>query len=166
MEDEYIRFGKIVNTHGIKGELRILSDFKYKDRVFVQNRRIYIGEDKEEHVITSYRHHKIFDMIKLAGYDDINEVLRFKNKDVFVKKNDLNLGDKEYLDEDLINLNVVFNDKEVGYVVAIRQINPKNKIIEAKINDKMIMIPYHDNFIKDVDLDNKKIVLDLIEGMI
>ena len=139
MEDEYIRFGKIVNTHGIKGELRILSDFKYKDRVFVQNRRIYIGEDKEEHVITSYRHHKIFDMIKLAGYDDINEVLRFKNKDVYVR---------------------------VGYVVAIRQINPKNKIIEAKINDKMIMIPYHDNFIKDVDLDNKKIVLDLIEGMI
>ena len=101
--DEYVRIGKIVNNHGIKGELRILSDFKFKDRVFVQNRRIYIGEDKEEHIITSHRHHKVFDMITLAGFDDINEVLRFKNKDVFVKKTDLSLGKKGFLDEDLIN---------------------------------------------------------------
>ena len=164
--EEYVRIGKIVNTHGIKGELRILSDFKFKDRVFVENRRIYIGDDKEEHVITSYRHHKVFDMITLAGFDDINEVLRFKNKDVFVKKNDLSLGKKEFLDEDLINLNIMFNNEEVGYVVAIRQINPKNKIIEAIINNKVTLIPYHEDFVKDVDLDNKIIVLDLIEGMI
>ena len=164
--EEYVRIGKIVNTHGIKGELRILSDFKFKDRVFVENRRIYIGDDKEEHVITSYRHHKVFDMITLAGFDDINEVLRFKNKDVFVKKNDLSLGKKEFLDEDLINLNIMFNNEEVGYVVAIRQINPKNKIIEAMINNKVTLIPYHEDFVKDVDLDNKIIVLDLIEGMI
>ena len=164
--DEYVRIGKIVNTHGIKGELRILSDFKFKDRVFVQNRRIYIGEDKEEHIITSYRHHKVFDMITLEGFDDINEVLRFKNKDVFVKKTDLSLGKKEFLDEDLINLNIIFNNEEVGYVVAVRQINPKNKIIEAMINNKVILIPYHDDFVKDIDLDNKTIELNLIEGMI
>ena len=166
MEEEYIRIGKIVNTHGIKGELRLLSNFKYKDRVFVQNRRIYIGDDKEEHIITSYRHHKVFEMITLEGFGNINEVLRFINKDVFVKKNDLNLGKKEFLDEDLINLNVIFNNEEVGYVVAVRQINPKNKIIEAMIHDKMTMIPYHEDFIKEVDLDNKKIELELIEGMI
>ena len=164
--DEYVRIGKIVNTHGIKGELRILSDFKFKDRVFVQNRRIYIGEDKEEHIITSYRHHKVFDMITLAGFDDINEVLRFKNKDVFVKKTDLSLGKKEFLDEDLINLNIIFNNEEVGYVVAVRQINPKNKIIEAMINNKVTLIPYHDDFVKDIDLDKKTIELNLIEGMI
>ena len=164
--DEYVRIGKIVNTHGIKGELRILSDFKFKDRVFVQNRRIYIGDDKEEHIITSYRHHKVFDMITLAGFDDINEVLRFKNKDVFVKKTDLSLGKKEFLDEDLINLNIIFNNEEVGYVVAVRQINPKNKIIEAMINNKVTLIPYHDDFVKDIDLDNKTIELNLIEGMI
>ena len=164
--DEFVRIGRIVNTHGIKGELRLLSNFKYKDRVFVQNRKIYIGEEHQEELITSYRHHKVFEMITLAGYDNINEVLKFINKDVYVKKNDLNLGKKEFLDEDLINLNVIFNNEEVGYVVAVKQINPKNKIIEAKINDKLIMVPYHEDFIKDVDLDNKKIELNLIEGMI
>lgn len=164
--DEYVRIGKIVNTHGIKGELRLLSNFKYKDRVFIQNRRIYIGDEKDEVIITGYRHHKIFEMITIEGYDNINEVLRFLNKDVFVKKNDLSLGKKEFLDEDLINLNVIFNNEEVGYIVAVRQINPKNKIIEAMINDKITMIPYHEDFIKDVDLDNKKVELELIEGMI
>ena len=166
MEEEYIYIGKIVNTHGIKGELRLLSNFKYKEKVFLQNRKIYIGEEKQEEMIKSYRHHKIFDMITIYGYDDINEVLKFKNKDVFVKKNDLDLGKKEYLDEDLINLNVIFNNQEVGHVVAIRQINPKNKIIEAEINNKITLIPYHEDFILNVDLENKRIELKLIEGMI
>lgn len=166
MEEEYIYIGKIVNTHGIKGELRILSNFKYKNKVFLQNRKIYIGDEKKEEMIKTYRHHKIFEMITLYGYDNINEVLKFLNKGVFVKKNDLDLGEKEYLDEDLINLNVIFNNQEVGHVVAIRQINPKNKIIEAIINDKLTLIPYHEDFIQNVDLENKKIELKLIEGMI
>ena len=43
---DYINIGKIVNTHGIKGELRILSDFKFKDRVFVTGFNFYIGKEK------------------------------------------------------------------------------------------------------------------------
>ena len=117
-------------------------------------------------MIKTYRHHKIFDMITLYGYDNINEVLPFKNENVYVKKNDLDLGENEYLDEDLINLNIMFNNEEVGHVVAIRELNPKNKIIEAIINDKLTMIPYHKDFINNVDLINKKIELNLIEGMI
>ena len=166
MDEEYIYIGKIVNTHGIKGELRLLSNFKYKNKVFLQNRKIYIGEDKKEEMIKSYRHHKIFEMITLYGYDNINEVLKFLNKGVFVKKSDLDLSDKEFLDEDLINLNIIFNNKEVGRVVAIRQINPKNKVIEAVINDKTTLIPYHDDFIRNIDLENKVIEMNLIEGMI
>ena len=165
-DDDYIYIGKIVNTHGIKGELRMLSNFKFKEKVFLENRRIYIGEEKTEEVINSYRHHKIFDMITLKGYNNINQVLKYLQKEVYVKKNDLDLGEEEYLDEDLINLSVIFNNQEVGHVVAIRQINPNNKIIEAMINDKLTMIPYHKNFIANVDLKNKIIELNLIEGMI
>ena len=95
-----------------------------------------------------------------------DEVLKFLNKGVFVKKSDLDLTDKEFLDEDLVNLNIIFNNKEVGRVVAIRQINPKNKVIEAVINDKTTLIPYHEDFIKDIDLENNKIEMNLIEGMI
>ncbi len=163
---KYILIGKIVNTHGIKGELRLLSNFKYKDKVFLENRRIYIGDEKQEEVIVTYRKHKMFDMITLKGYDNINQVLKYINKEVYVKKNDIELTDKEFLDEDLINLRVIFNNQDVGHVVAIRQINPKNKVIEAMINDKLTMIPYHDDFINKVDIKNNIIELNLIEGMI
>lgn len=166
MDEEYILIGKIVNTHGIKGELRLLSNFKYKNKVFLQNRKIYIGDEKKEEMIKSYRHHKIFEMITLYGYDNINEVLKFLNKNVFVKKSDIDLKEKEFLDEDLINLGIIFNNQEVGHIVAIRQINPKSKVIEAVINDKPTLIPYHDDFIKEIDLVNKKIEMNLIEGMI
>ncbi len=166
MEEDYIYIGKIVNTHGIKGELRILSNFKFKEKVFLENRRIYIGDEKIEEIINSYRHHKIFEMITLKGYDNINQVLKYLNKDVYIKKNDLSLGNKEYLDEDLINLNVIFNNELVGHIVAIRQINENNKIIEAIINNKKTLIPYHEDFIGNIDFENNKIELKLIEGMI
>ena len=166
MEEDYIYIGKIVNTHGIKGELRILSNFKFKEKVFLENRRIYIGDEKIEEIVNSYRHHKIFEMITLKGYDNINQVLKYLNKDVYIKKNDLSLGNKEYLDDELINLNVIFNNELVGHIVAIRQINENNKIIEAIINNKKTLIPYHEDFIGNIDFENKEIELKLIEGMI
>ena len=63
MEKVYI--GKIVNTHGIKGELRILSDFEFKDKAFKVNSEIYI--DNEKHIIKSYRRHKNYDMITVSA---------------------------------------------------------------------------------------------------
>ena len=59
---KFINIGKIVNTHGIKGEVRMLSDFKYKDKVFKKGMKFYIGKDKKEYIVNTYRFHKIFDM--------------------------------------------------------------------------------------------------------
>ena len=59
----YLYIGKIVNTHGIKGEIRIISSFEEKELVFCKNTKIYIGDNFEEKVIISYRHHKKYEMI-------------------------------------------------------------------------------------------------------
>ena len=50
---KYVLIGKIVNTHGLKGEVRILSSFKYKDKVFKNGMKVYIGKNKIEECITS-----------------------------------------------------------------------------------------------------------------
>lgn len=165
MED-YIYIGKIVNTHGIKGELRILSNFSFKKKLFVVNRKVYIGYKKEEEVINTYRKHRAFDMVTFKGYNNINQVLKYKGQKVFVKKNDIHLGEGEYLDEDLINLNIVFNNQEVGRVLAIKNAAENYKVIEAECDNKKVLIPYHEDFIKKVDLVNKIIEVNLIEGMI
>ena len=111
---KYVLIGKIVNTHGLKGEVRILSSFKYIDKVFKEGMKIYIGKDKIEEKINSYRHHKIFEMITMCGYNDINQILKYKGDYVFVNKEDIHLGENEYLDEDIIGLNVYVNNKCLG----------------------------------------------------
>ena len=73
----YRYLGKIVNTHGIKGEIRILSDFEKKELVFRPDFEIYIGEEKKKEIIQTYRHHKNFEMNTIQGYQNINEVLKY-----------------------------------------------------------------------------------------
>ena len=94
---EYIYIGKIVNTHGIKGELRIKSNFEKKDLVFKPNMTYYIGEEKVSEEVTSYRHHKEFEMVTFKGYDNINQVLKYLKKDVYVNREDLHLKANDYI---------------------------------------------------------------------
>ena len=71
--NNYVFVGKIVNSFGIKGELKIRSDFEYKDRIFKNNFNIFIGNDKLKEVISSYRIHKGYDLITLVGYTNITK---------------------------------------------------------------------------------------------
>ena len=152
--------GKIVSTHGIKGELKILSDFPYKDKVFVVDKKIII--DDKEYTIKSYRVHKNFDMVTLDNYKDINEVLFLLKKNVYVYKENLNLDSDEVLDEDLITYKVLTNTGKVGIIKEIFKASETNKIIRV-LFDKEVLIPY--NFIKKVDKDKKEVTVELIDGM-
>ena len=155
-----IKIGVIVNTHGIKGEIRIISNFDYKDRVFKINNILYTDEN-EELKINSYRKHKNYDMITFNNINDIKDVLKYKGKNVYFDKDKLELNDNEYLDEDLIGLDVYFNNSLIGKLNNI-ELNGNRKLFV--INDKLI--PYNDNFIDNIDLINNKIVLKNIEGLI
>ena len=161
----YILIGKIVNTHGIKGELRIISDFPYKDRVFKNNFNIYIGKDKINEVINTYRHHKIFDMITLKNYNNINEVLKYKGSLVYINRLDLQLNDNEYLESDLLNFDIIINNNIIGKLSSFENHN-KNKIIIVKNKEKEILLPYNSNLIENINLDKKEITYKNIEGLI
>ena len=152
--------GDIVNTHGIKGELRILSDFKFKEAVFKENQKLYIGKRKQEVVIKTYRKHKVFDMVTFVDVDSINDAIAFKGDEVFVKREDLIIDG--YVDEDIIGLDVYNEDKFVGVVEDI--IKNKQEILLIKNNDKSHMVPFVEQLV-EVDLENKKIIVKSIEGL-
>lgn len=162
--EEYIYIGKIVNTHGIKGEVRILSDFEKKDRVFVAGMPIYIGRKKEKEIINSYRHHKNFEMITMKGYNDINQILKYKGLYVYIKKEDLKLGKDEYLETDLIGLSVMVDGTKKGIVEDIGDAG-HNKLLIIKSNEKAIYIPYQKEFISNVDFNSGTITITPIKGM-
>lgn len=160
MDKVYI--GKIVATHGIKGELRILSDFPFKERVFVVGNKLII--DSKEYTIKSYRVHKNFDMVTFNDYSNINEVLFLLKKDVYFSKSDLYLEDNEILDEDLITYDVYSLDGRKGKIEEIFMASKDNKILRI-IFDKEVLVPMFSPMIKEINKKEKKLVIELIDGM-
>ena len=158
-----IKIGKIVNTHGIKGELRILSKFPYKDKVFINNMKIYIDK-KDIEIINTYRRHKNFDMITLKGYNNINEVLKYKGKYVYIDSSDIKLDNNKYLYEELIGLTVIYENIEKGIIKDIERYD-KTVLFNIKGNNKNYLIPYNDNLIDKIDINNKKIYIKDIKGL-
>ena len=161
---KYVLIGRLVNTHGLKGEVRILSEFKYKDRVFVPGMKIYIGKDKHEELITGYRHHKVFEMITMEGYTDIDQVLKYKGDYVFVNRDDIKLGENEYLDEDIIGLSVYTGTRLLGTVNRIQDHNGNNILVVVNEN-KHYLIPYNFDIIENVNLKEKEIHVKNIAGL-
>ena len=154
---DLVLIGKYVKTHGIKGEIKIRSNFKYKDKVFVVGNKIIIKN--KEFVINGYRKHQEHDMITLDGINDINEIIDLKGNNVYIDRSLLNLNNKEYLDTDLIGLEVYMNEELLGIIDDITYINDKKKLLI--VNHKYI--PFE--LIKDIDFKNKKIILEEVIGL-
>jgi len=154
--NNYICVGKIINTFGIKGELKILSDFEYKERIFKKDFPIYIGELKEKELVNTYRMHKNYDLVVFNSYTNINEVLKYKGNKIYIKREDLKLNDNEYLLNDLIGLEVIDNDKTIGVVIDYEK-SINNVLIKVK-NNNTFYIPLYSNYIKNIDIKAKKII--------
>lgn len=149
---KHIFIGRIVNTHALKGEVRIVSDFEFKDRIFKENTLLYIGENKDKEIIETYRKHKQFDMVKFKGIDYINDVLKYKGSKVYIDESILNLKDDEILISELINMDVYNDNKYVGKITEYRSDNGNNML---RVNNKLI--PYNKDFITKIDKENKSI---------
>ena len=160
----YIKLGKIVNTHGIKGELRILSDFDRKDLVFKNNFNIYIGPSYIKETINTYRVHKEYDMVTLIGYDNINEVLKYKGLDVYINRDNLNLDNSEYIMSDLIDMEIIDNNISLGKVVDFMYNKPNTLLVVE--GTSRFYIPLVDEYIIKVDKDNKQIITKNVKDLI
>jgi len=158
MEKVYV--GKIVSTHGIKGEIRILNHFNFKDKVFKIGNKLII--DDKEYEIKSHRVHKGFDMVTLDDYHDINEVLFLMKKNVYFDKDELGLEDDEVLDEDLLEYKVISDDGRIGSIMEVFYASPTNKVIRVKF-DKEFLVP--SSFFTKVDKKNKTIYVELVNGL-
>jgi len=146
--NELVVIGKIVSTFGVKGELKVISDFKYQDRAFKIGSKILLNNI--EHTITSIRRHKQYILITLDNIYDINKVLDFIGYNIYYAKDNLNLASNEYLDSDLINALVIDEDKKIGTINEIMD-NGIYKLV--KVNK--IIIPLVDNYVIRFDKDKK-----------
>lgn len=159
---QYLYIGKLVNTHGIKGEVRLISNFKHKSKVFVPGFKFYVGKEKKEFIIESYRKHKQFDMVVFKDNHDINLVEHLKGSFVYINKSDLILNKNEFLAVDLIGFNVIINDKLIGVIDNVIE-TPANEVL---VLDNNVMIPYVKAFINNIDEKNKRVYVNDVKGLL
>ena len=150
-----VYLGKYVNTHGLKGEIRIKSNFPYKEKVFKIDNEIIIMD--KVYQINSYRIHKDYDMVTLKGINSINDIPFPKNTNVFIER-DKYLTKKDYLDSDLIGF-IVYNSKLEREVLDIFYVNDNKKLIKTKEG----YLPFE--LVKNIDLENKRILIEDVEGL-
>ncbi|MEI3529688.1 MAG: ribosome maturation factor RimM [Bacilli bacterium] len=159
---EYIYIGDIVNTHGLKGELRIISDFKYKNEVFKPGFNIYVGRQKEKLEIKTYRQHKNYDMVTLVDVNGIEEAIAYKGDSVYINRQSLTIDG--YFDEDLIGLKAYTDDNFIGEVNDLLK-NKANDILVIINGDKKYLVPNIPEFISNVDLSKSRVDINNIKGL-
>ena len=151
--NEMIYIGKTVSTFGIKGELKVISDFEYCDRAYQVNKKILINNI--EHVISGIRYHKNYVLLKIDNLNNINDILKYVGFNIYIKRIDLGLKESEYLYKDLINSEVIDDDNtKLGKIIEV--LNGNNVLIKVK-GSKEFLILLIDNYISKFDL-NKKIL--------
>lgn len=159
---EYIEVAKIVNTHALKGEVKLESYTDF-DR-FKKGNILYCGKEHIELKVKSHRVDKGFDYVTFEGYEDINLILPFKGKMLQIKETDLDpLGEDEYYIRDLKNKDVYNEDgKYIGKVVYVSEY-PQNFMLEIDTGEKIALVPFRKEFIVEV---SDKIIIHEIEGLI
>lgn len=160
--------GKIINTHGIKGDLKIEAYVNNLD-AFLNLEKIYLDENlHEEFHIIEAKFHKKFVLLRFKGMEDINLVERYKGNFVYVdeKSSLAQLEEDEYYEKDLIDIDVF--DENMNFVGKIVEVinNPTQDVLGIEFEEKVWYIPFVDEFIIDVDLEEKRVVAKIISGMI
>lgn len=164
-KNDYIEIGKVVNTFGIKGELKIVSESDFVDYRYAVGKTIFLKlrNTIKEVRVSSYRVHKGNILITIDKIYDINEVEKYIGADVLADKLDVPpLEDGEFYIDDVVGLDAYDETGEIiGKVVDVILI-PANDLIEIELlNGKKELIPYVDEYILEITED--KIVVRLLE---
>ena len=165
---EKLKIGKIVGTHGLKGELKIRTDSDFAKERFEKGNDIIIRYQNQDLVFTilTSRVHKGNYLVAFKDHQDINLVEKYLGSFVYGYKDEELLEDDEYFYTDLIGMEVVSSEgKVIGPVTSIYD-NTRHDVLNVDYHGKNVGIPYVEAFIKEVDLENKKIVIELIKGLI
>jgi len=161
MNNLYI--GKVIGTHGIKGELKILSDVEVKDKAFKVGNTLCFENDNHEYKIASVRIHKGAYLILLDGFNNINDVLFLNKKKVYVDRNNV-LSKDEYVISDLIGFKVISDEKEIGVITDYENgISYATFLVEG---DKKFYLPNVKEYVTNIDLESKKVYTKNVEGLI
>lgn len=162
--------GKIINTHGIKGEVKVKRITDFAER-FAVGEIVYVIDQSNSFIpltIDGFRTQKNNDLLHFAGYDSINDVEQLKGINLHIKEEQLtDLAEHEYYYHEIINCIVVTTTgDELGVIDHILSPGANDVWVVKEKSGKEILIPYIEDVVKEVDIKNKKVIIELMEGLI
>lgn len=171
---KYYNVGKIVNTHGVRGEVRILTRSDFGSERYRQGSKLYCFVEGVKEpiplIVRSHRQHKNFDLLTFEGHDNINDVLKYKGSLLKVHEDDREdeLTENEYYYEDIIGSQVLLQDgTELGKIKEILSPGANDVwVVQRKGKGKDIYLPYIEDVVKEVDPEQKKVIVELLEGLV
>lgn len=168
MED-FLRVGLISSTHGIKGEVKVFpttddtSRFKYLKQVLLDTGKEYLELEVE-----GVKFFKQFVILKFKGIDTINDIEKYKGRDLLVtRENAVKLEENEYFIYDIIGSKVFTDDdKELGELTEILTTGANDVYIVTTAEGKELLLPSIKECILDVDVSNKRITVHILPGLL
>ncbi len=149
--------GRLVNTHGIKGEVRVLTSSVEPEVTFKPGTIVKIKD--EEFTIKSIRFHKNFTLLMFEGIDNINQIEHLKGEKIYSEETTLN-EDEFYLKE-TIGFEVHMNNEVIGNIIGYIDIGPYDNYVVKLKNNKETNFPILDQYVKETDIEKKRIIVDL-----
>ena len=162
MAKELLQAGKIINTHALRGDMRI---FPYCDSAefLCEVKKLYI--DNQPFTVTSARVHKGQALLHLKGVERIEEAEKFVGKFVYLDKKDVDLDDGQYFIDDIIGLTVQDIDtKEIYGKVTDVIPTGANDVFEVT-GERVLLVPKIDDVVLDIDLKNEIILIRPLQGL-
>ena len=168
MENDLFRVGVIANTHGIRGEVKVYpttDDLNRFDRL--KEVILDTGRERINLQVQGVRYFKNMAILKFKGIDNINDVEKYKGKDLLVtRENAVPLEENEYYIADLIDMEVYNEDgSRIGILNDVMQTGANDVYVIALENGKELLLPNIDQCILDVNTEENKMTVHVLEGL-
>ena len=165
MKKEYLEAGKIVTTHGIRGEVKIMP---YTDtpELLAEFDRLFMGRNKDEVTIVRSRVFKNMVIAKIEGVDTPEEAEKLRNKLLYMHRDDLELGEDTYFIQDLIGMEVrdADSDELYGVIDDVMQTGA-NDVYVVKSADKELLVPAIADVVISTDIDGNVMTIRPLDGL-
>ncbi|MCM3746034.1 ribosome maturation factor RimM [Paenibacillus pasadenensis] len=171
MAEQWYTVGEIANTHGIRGEVKIVPHTDFAEQRFARGSKLWIHRADEPGAVQvevlSSRNHKNTYIVKLKGFDNINEVEKFKGSLLKITgEHREKLDEGEFYYTDIIGCEVITEEEErLGVVTEILRPGANDVWVVELENGKELLLPYIDDVVLKVNVHSKKITVRLLEGL-
>ncbi|MFD1735793.1 ribosome maturation factor RimM [Bacillus salitolerans] len=169
---KWFNVGKIVNTQGIKGEVRVISTTDFPQQRYAKGNMLFIFTNQNEKPVpvkvASHRVHKNFDLLTFEGLHTINDVEKFKGSILKVPEEQLGeLDEGEYYYHEIIGCQVISEDGlEIGKIKEIISTGANDVWVISREGEKDVLIPYIEDVVLQIDTEHKKIIIHPMEGLL